>query len=447
MACCSYCGKEGRAFTIAEMADVVEIAFKEHFYQTPTEVEGTEHEYVNGERRGDSILDIISERALIEVEPAEDIGKVLEERHYDFELATMGDEGPFDSDAQYANAGVDDTDLQVGWFHFQHRLKTQARYFSRDAQGTLASIFGGMQEHQTREGLPVLIDAGPTAGLTGFYRARVFQSDAKLEAALERPDVELGPPPVHAAIAGRMNARGISVFYGATDPQIALAEVRPPVGSRVLVGRFDLTRPVRLLDVEALRSVNVTGSIFDPDYIRRLRRAKFLKSLSDRITAPVMPDDEPFDYLPTQAIADFLATEAIPPLDGIIYPSVQGASGKPNVVLFHKAAGVLPLDIPPGTKIQAHLYRETESGPEIDYCVYEDVPSTEGEDSAVNPNLDDIPFGARPLDSLGFEENRREHTLKLDTSSLNVHRVRAIAINTESDPVRRLRSQGRSPKF
>jgi len=53
-----------------------------------------------------------------------------------------------------------------------------------------------------------------------------------------------------------------------------------------------------------------------------------------------MPDDEPFEYLATQAIADFLATEANPALDGIIYPSVRGSDGKLNVVLFHKAARV-----------------------------------------------------------------------------------------------------------
>ena len=43
------------------------------------------------------------------------------------------------------------------------------------------------------------------------------------------------------------------------------------------------------------------------------------------MTLPVMPNDEPFGYLATQAIADFLATEANPPLDGILYPSVQGS--------------------------------------------------------------------------------------------------------------------------
>ena len=34
-----------------------------------------------------------------------------------------------------------------------------------------------------------------------------------------------------------------------------------------------------------------------------------------------MPDDEPFEYLVTQAIADYLAAEQA--IDGIIYPSAQ----------------------------------------------------------------------------------------------------------------------------
>ena len=42
------------------------------------------------------------------------------------------------------------------------------------------------------------------------------------------------------------------------------------------------------------------------------------------MTAPVMPDDEPLEYLVTQTIADYLATRTEPALDGILYPSAQG---------------------------------------------------------------------------------------------------------------------------
>jgi hypothetical protein len=48
-----------------------------------------------------------------------------------------------------------------------------------------------------------------------------------------------------------------------------------------------------------------------------------------------MPDDEALKYIPTQAIAEYLASLDNPTLDGMIYPSVQAAEEMKNVVLFH----------------------------------------------------------------------------------------------------------------
>jgi len=172
------------------------------------------------------------------------------------------------------------------------------------------------------------------------YRARVFQSDDKLEEALCRPDTHLGSPPAFVEAAGRMNARGISVFYGANDPKAAIAEVRPPVGSQVALAQFEIIKPLRLLDLTALTAVNVTGSVFDPRHAGRMERAMSVRSLSTRITRPVMPHDEAFEYLATQAVADFLATESSVSIDRIIFQSVQAAGRVLNVVLFHKAARV-----------------------------------------------------------------------------------------------------------
>ena len=233
-----------------------------------------------------------------------------------------------------------------------------------------------------------------------------------------------------------MNSQGVSVFYGATDKAVALAEVRPPVGSRVLLGRFEITRRLRLLDIEALRKLNVDGSIFDPAYIDKLRKAKFLGWLSTRITQPVMPDDEAFDYLPTQAIADFLATRSEPNLDGIIYPSVQGTEGAANVVLFHKASRVQTLDIPEGTEIEVYSRHYTEEGAETDYSVYEKVPSrSEGEKPTnIDPLLGVPIYGGVPQDA-----DDREVTLVVDVEALEVRHVRAVEYFTDDHEVSRVR--------
>ena len=51
-----------------------------------------------------------------------------------------------------------------------------------------------------------------------------------------------------------------------------------------------------------------------------------------------MPSDETFDYLPTQAIAEYLATKVNPRIDGIIFSSSQTGGEGRNVVLFNHAS-------------------------------------------------------------------------------------------------------------
>jgi len=244
-----------------------------------------------------------------------------------------------------------------------------------------------------------------------------------------------------------MNARGISVFYGANDPDLAIAEVRPPVGSQVAVGRFDIVRTLRLLDLTALSTVKEEGSIFDPGWAGRLERATFLRSLSERITKPVMPDDEAFEYLPTQAIADFLAAENEPVLDGIVFPSAQSQGDGLNVVLFHKAARVEALEIPEGTEIEARTGQWGEDGWEVDYSVSEQVPPKKPPEEKARKDqwsgLAELAGGP----SHAPDADIRDTTLRIDLKSVRVHVVRRVQFQYDSHDVRRYRWDKRDTKF
>jgi len=295
-----------------------------------------------------------------------------------------------------------------------------------------------------------VVDAGPGKALSALYRARVFQANEKLEEALARPDRHLGSPPSVQAAAGRMNARGISVFYGASAPEVALAEVRPPVGSQVAVARFEIIRPIRLLDLTAFDTVRMRGSIFDPGYAGRLERASFLRSLSQRMTRPVMPDDEAFDYLATQAVADFLATSLAGNIDGIIFPSAQVTGEALNVVLFHKAAFVEIEEVPAGTKVRVSLGLNTEDGWERDYAVTEQVPK-KSEQSPLPcrdwpPNFADL-IVSPPPDMPPYEAGSGLPTLKIDHKSIEVHIVRAVEFKTDRYAVSRYRWEKGSERF
>jgi hypothetical protein len=443
---CFYCGLQRRAFSIGEVADLVNSVINEHYQRTaeePSDYESMlQHEGLSGMwfRDGEPVVEVIESIAQIDNQIAEDIRKVLYRRHHDHERIEMGEEGPFDKDTHYEESRVQDGDLKFEWEYFEKNLETEARYFSKSARATLASIFDGVGDLCTWDGKPAVVECGPGTNITALYRARVFHRDEDLVRAMERPDIEIGPPPPRRATAGRMNARGIAVFYGALDAATAVAEIRPPVGSKALVGRFEILKPLYLLDVEALRSVQVRGSLFDRSFTSRLQKARFLEGLSARISMPVMPDDEPFDYLATQAVADFLATEETPALDGIIYRSVQRGDETLNVVLFHKSARVQSLDIPEGTEFHTTMYMEADGEDAIDCSVMEAVPPPAN--AVASPSSDDekhLFTHLPPYPAEYMEHDSREPHLKIDTGSVELHLVKGVQVVTDGRRVARHR--------
>ena len=446
---CSYCGNILNTYSINRFSERTEEAFSQHYARTPQDppaylsavLADKESNYV-WDREGEQVVYAIMNAAEIPEEAAKDIQSILEEKFYDFESATMGEETEFSSDSYYEERGADDAFWQEKWREFEQSLKIEARFFSRPALELLYSIFDGIEEMRAGDGRLMVVDAGPETEFASVFRARVFQSREDLKTALAKPGNHLGPPPSKHARAGRMNAHGISVFYGANDPVVALAEVRPPIGSNVAIARFEIVRPIRLLDLTALNTVTTYGSIFDPDLVDRLERAMFLRGLSQRITKPVMPDDEIFEYIGTQAIADFLAVEKTPPIDGIIFPSVQASNGALNVVLFHKAAGVEEMELPTGTQVNVSLGYSTEYGWEEDYSVSEEV-TTRKANAETEDCFDWLHFSDDFDAAQAQQENSYQPTLRIDLGSISVHAVEAVKFETRGHNVRRYRSDSK----
>ncbi len=448
---CSYCGQTLACIPITELADHIETAFADHFVRTANYPDSWQERAMadressyEWERDGQPVLDAIEEAASIPGDAAADVLEILDNRHGDFDSAAMGEETEFSGETYYEEKGASAQAWHEEWHSFEKSLKTEARFFSRSATELLARVFGRLDKLKTKPRRPLVVNAGPNRKLTHLYRARVFQSSERLEEALCRPDLHLGSPPARLASAGRMNARGISVFYGATSAAVALAEVRPPVGSTVAVARFNIIRPLHLLDLTALDGVKDGGSIFDPSLRGRLERVAFLRTLGERMTRSVMPDDEAFDYLATQAVADFLATENEPPLDGIIFGSAQAKTGR-NVVLFHKAARVEAMQFPEGTVIEAHSGYGTEDGWEIDYSVSEAVPK---EKEPAPPKEDDLMFFDPQLCLDRWADgDTRDVALRVDTDAVEVHHVDWVKVNSTRFDVSRHRHEKRDLKF
>lgn len=422
---CSYClDSRRRCYSIEEMAELVEAAFEQHFRRTAdNDYEGISR-YTDWEREGEPVVDVIEQYTEIPTEAAQDIQTLLEDKHSDYERYQMGEECPFADDSYYEEREIESQHWHAAWNELERSLRTESRFFSETAAEHLGNIFNNIDQLTPRGDEPLVIEAGPGMALNTLYRARVFHSDDDLKKALARPERELGPPPAKLAAAGRMNARGISVFYGASSANVAIAEVRPPVGSQVAVAQFVILRPLRLLNLSALNRISSPGSIFDPDWAEVLARVSFIRSLCERMTRPVMPNDQDWEYLITQAVADYLATKSTPIFDGLVFPSVQTGNEHQNVVLFHKASRVKTLDDLNHAKVHVTTFTHGEDGPERDYWV------------SISPN--NLPPRSRrfsffdPLDETDMEqfasnsEDLRETTLEIDAQTIRVHIVQAV---------------------
>ncbi|MCA4963935.1 RES domain-containing protein [Pseudomonas sp. Y24-6] len=433
---CDYCEQTDATWTLEQLAERIEDVFNDHFTATPNQPDFfQEHMMADREsdywweREGLPTVEAFQDAADIDVEIAENLQTILDDKYADPDSFDSDGETEFSAGCHYEEKGATDEAWQEDWRNFERAIQNEARFFSRNAAAHLREVFGNIDSLKTFENLPLVVDAGPMFPLDHLYRARVFQAEAPLLNALCKPDQELGPPPTRIAMAGRMNALGISVFYGATSIEAAIAEVRPPVGSRVAVAKFNLIRPLRLLDLTKLEHVHDTGSIFDLTFKGKLERVAFLRTIGKRMTRAVMPDDQALDYLATQAIADFLATENEPALDGIIFQSAQAEEGR-NVVLFHKASKVEKLKITEGAKISAVSGFDCEEGFEYDYTVFEQT-ANEAEDNLAR----DHHLGGYMANSESF--GPRENTLRVDVMTVQVHLVEWVKVKCTTFSVSR----------
>lgn len=435
---CHYCGETHACFSLMAVSDLTEKAIEAHFYRTSDEPDEMEyarirHTDYDWYRDGEEIVQVIEDLLQTRHRIAYDIQQLLEYRHADFDSAAMGLETEFAQEACYAERRkVSIGRLDSMWTNFVTSLKAESRFINPAVSTTLDGIFRGVETMRASGGEPVIIEAGPGTAIPSLYRARWSRNHNELERMLVTPDRELGPPPHQFSGANRMSARGISVFYGAGSVDTAISEIRPPVGCNVVSAQFSLIRPLRLLNLPALESVLESGSMLDPDYIRRREQATFLSTLTSRIVDPVMPGEEDFSYIPTQVIAEYLADTTRFDLDGILYPSVQlqGAEQhRYNVVLFHKASRVRFMTLPAQEDCMigyGHQYDEDDW--EMDICVTE---IASGQDTGT-PEA-----GVSEITVASPEEDRRQPALEIDLNSVSVHGIRAARFEYSTDTVRR----------
>ncbi|WP_448108845.1 RES domain-containing protein [Pseudomonas azerbaijanoccidentalis] len=424
---CSYCEVGKPCIPIAELANHVERAIGEHYARTSPEPDDSESAWVrysdfdyDWERAGEPIKDVVTDLLDCDEAIVIDVLTLLSKRHDTYAPGDPDEgENEFSATSHYEEMAPSLYRWSMMWNRLEEGLKHEGRFFNQSVHDVLRSVFANLDQARSYQHGLAIVTIGPGTALTALHRAREFQSMDELQAALKNPVEELGPPPARLAKANRMNASGISVFYGAEDSHSALAEVRPVVGSNVAVAKFAIVRPLKLLDLRALETVNCPGSLFDPNFAEECERVGFLRTLTKRLTVPVMPSQQDREYLTTQAVADYLAGLEQPAIDGILFPSVQDGTGV-NVVLFHKASLVEKLEVLRNGRIEASL-TECDQDSGVEYPSYS-IGIVERQEKKTDTQTSDR------ISSLFSSATLRIPALRLELDSIEIHQINAVRI-------------------
>ena len=326
-AVCEECGEIGPALSFTCLAEEIHEAFEPHFELTHYD-------------QSPSAAEIFARMADIDHDLAHRIEEHLREVHE--EIASLHDtHNIYDYSTGFAPSRTPMFWQDQRWQRFCDSLRKKARHINDEALAWLDEVFADLGGHLTYDAEPVITMVEPGTPGGQFYRGRIAANENDLRRVLLAPVKQIGPLPPGQGNGGRLNAPGISVFYGADNVTTCIAEIRPPVGAHVVVARFDVLRPLRLLDCEALDRLAVHASPFDPDFVAKRDSAHFLRTFSDQIARPVLPGDEVQGYVATQVVAEYLAERIVPAIDGILYKSTQRGSALGNVMLFNRSARVM----------------------------------------------------------------------------------------------------------
>lgn len=338
---CKRCLEYVEGIPLTRLAELVDEVYRE--YHKPGQT-------ITGEMSGSYPEEIVAE--MIQDEgtglPEAIVGLLMEREAY--AVAKEGEIGLYNSTTMYEfdDQVTEPLELTQSWQTFSEQVRYEGRFFNievRQFLDELIKLFTAAA--QQRPGtFTIRLEEG-----TKIYRARSVSSKQQVLSIEADPLQGLGPPPRAERIGGRMNAPGVAVFYGGFSRDTCISEIRPPIGSYVISATFEVTRPLRLLDMTAFERP-VPISMFDPAFRDRATYFRFLRQFHREIIRPVLPGGEAIDYVPTQVVAEYLAN--VVPLDGVIYASVQSEGGEGqdtrNVALF-KAGGIV--EVPGGTPLSA----------------------------------------------------------------------------------------------
>ena len=268
------------------MAEYIDTFIREHFRHGTYERRfNIEDDGYWDEQGGEDLISIISIICGQDFKCVDDIAQILIEQDvYD---VRDGEDPFYGLDIGYEEKEIYLDDIHNSWQQIENEIKTKRRFFSIRAQEFFEWLFDDIEhlhiyDHQSdpAERRNSIIYELPVDTL--LFRARRADTLEICKQYIDSAVKNLFPPPAKYAKEGRMNAKGVSIFYAATEKETCIAEMRTSIGSFVVLGQFKTVEPIRILDFSYFEKAfwkNNLLSYFQDDFEEQVKRRKFLKEI------------------------------------------------------------------------------------------------------------------------------------------------------------------------
>ncbi len=189
------------------------------------------------------------------------------------------------------------------WTNFQKELKHKNRYFPKQAPDPshLESLF-----------LNLIIPEGRYP--KKIYRARCNDRD------MFTPE-EMMMPSKLLVDGGRANPTGIPYLYAASEPNTAIAEIRPYKSDVVSVMEISVSDELVLADLRNPRKTISPFELAEEALSQIYINIEYLSRLGEELSKPILPREAHIEYLSTQYLCELIKHFGY---DGVVYKSSVG---------------------------------------------------------------------------------------------------------------------------
>lgn len=198
------------------------------------------------------------------------------------------------------------------WHEFSDAIKTKNRFCSGLFRADQLASFLGYSITKYTKG-------------TELFRARISDD---IEGY---PKEEMGQPPTRKRKSGRVNPEGIGVLYLTSDEATALREVRASAFDFVTIGKFELLKDIKVVNISGLNSIS--PAVYSSSIESLAANIRAFSDIAREIAKPLRRNDSSLEYLPTQFITEFIKSKGYA---GVSYTSTMGTGGT-NIAVFDES--------------------------------------------------------------------------------------------------------------